>query len=92
MNVSDVAEPLSPDRRTILPVTRWVSVQFNLAVRRRQVETILVPLPCFQTISEAHVSERAAAFGQRIWSLRRIECSRAGMHFHTTMRSPADTW
>ena len=90
MNVSDVAEPLSPDRWTILPVTRWESVQFNPAISRKRVETVPVPLPCFRTISETHVSEREAAFGRRISSFNRIERSRASVRFHATANSRKD--
>lgn len=92
MKASDVAEPLSRDWWTILPVTRWESVQFSPAISRKRVETIPVPLPSFRTISEAHESEREAAFERRFSSLRRIGRSRAGVRFHTTMRSQADTW
>ena len=92
MNVTDVMEPLSPDRWPPLPVTRWVSVQFSPAISRKRVDANSVPLRCFRTISEAHVSEREAAFGRRISSFSRIGRSRAGVRFHTTMRSPADTW
>jgi hypothetical protein len=92
MKVSDVAGPLSPDRWTILPVTRWESVQFSPAVSRKRVETTSVPLPFFWTISEAHGSEREVAFGRRISSFNRIGRSRAGARFRTTMRSPAYTW
>ena len=92
MKAFDVAEPLSRDRGTILPVTRWVSVQFNPVVRRRRIGTIPVPLPGSRPRSEAHVSEREAAFGRRFSWLRRIGRSRAGVRFHTTMRSQADIW
>jgi hypothetical protein len=73
MNISDLAERLIPDRHTILPVTRWVGAQFRPVIRRRQVETSSVPLPLFQTISEAHVSEREAAFGRHVASFQRIK-------------------
>jgi len=92
MKVSDVAEPLLPGRWTSLPVTRWVSVQFSPTIGRQRVETIPIPLPCFQTFSEAHVSEREAAFGRHNPSIHRVEPSRAGVRFRTTGRSQTDTW
>ena len=61
MKVSDVAEPLSPDRWTILPVTRWESVQFNVVITRTRIETNSGPLPCHRRISEAHVIRTGAA-------------------------------
>jgi hypothetical protein len=92
MNLVHLRQSMSRSGRTLVPVTRWKSVQFNPAVSRKRVETISVPLPCFRTLSEAHVSGREAAFGRRIPSFNRIGRSRAGVRFHTTVRSPADTW
>lgn len=91
MKVSDIAEPLAPNLWTILPVTRWGSVQSSPANRQR-VRTVPAPLPYFRMISEAHVSEREAAFVRCIWSFRRAGRSRAGVRFHTKSRSQADTW
>ena len=91
MNLVHLRQSMSRSGRTLVPVTRWESVQFNPAVSRKQVEPISVPLPLFRTISEAHVSDRAAAFGRRI-PLRRSGRSRAGVRFHTTLRSQTDTW
>jgi len=92
MNLVHLRQSMSRSSRTLVPVTRWESVQFNPAVSRKRVETISVPLPGFRTISEAHVSEREAAFERRFSSFTRIGRARASVRFHTTMRSQADTW
>jgi len=92
MNVSDAAEPLSPGGWIILRVTRWESVQFRPAIRGKRVETFSVPLPRFRTISDAHASDREAAFVRRISSFSRVGRSHAGVRFHTTLKSQADTW
>ena len=63
MNLFHLRQSMSRSGRILLPVTRWESVQFNPAISRKRVETISVTLPCFRSISEAHVSEREAAFG-----------------------------
>ena len=91
MHLIHPQEPLAYGDRTLVSVTRWESVQFRPAISRRRVENIPVPLPGFRTLSEAHVSDRAAAFGRRI-PLRRSGRSRAGVRFHTTLRSQTDTW
>jgi hypothetical protein len=86
-----VAEPLSPDRPKILPVTRWESVQFSPTIHRQRFQPNSVPLPLFRTISEAHVSERGVAFGRRRFSFHRVRRSRAGVRFRTTVRALAHT-
>lgn len=92
MNRTPAHEPLAHNDRTLVPVTRWESVQFSPVVSRKRVETIPVPLPGFRIISEAHVSKREAALERRFSSFSRIGRSRTGVRFHTTMRSPADIW
>ena len=91
MNLVHLRQSMSRSGRALVPVTHWESVQFNPAVSRKRVETISVPLPCFRTISEAHVSEREAAFGRRISSFSRIGRSRTGVRFRTTVRSHANS-
>ena len=90
MNLVHLRQSVSQSGRTLVPVTRWESVQFSPAVSRKRVETISGPLPCFRTISEAHVSEREDAFGRRISSFSRIGRSRAGVRFHATAGSRKD--
>ena len=85
------AEIVTQDKRTVLPVTRWRSVQFTPAVKRKR-EAVSVALPCFRTISEAHVSAREAALARRISFTNRNRRSRAGVRFRTTMSSQTDTW
>lgn len=92
MNRTHPPEPWAHSDRTLVPVSRWRSVQFNVVITRKRVETIPVPLPCLRTLSEAHVSEREPVFGRRFSSWPRIGSSRAGVRFHTTMRSQTDTW
>ncbi|HMP84996.1 MAG TPA: DedA family protein, partial [Verrucomicrobiota bacterium] len=67
-------------------------VPFSPGVRPKQAETSSVPLPLFRTISEAHASKRATAFGRRFLSFQRIGRSRAGVRFHTTMKSLPGGW
>lgn len=86
---SAVAEPLSSNRRTILPVIRWENFQFSPTVSPQRVKTGPAPLPCFRMISEAPVSERETAFVRRIWSFRRVGRSRGGVRFHTAVKSEA---
>lgn len=92
MKLTAVAELLATDRAMVLPVTRWENMQFNPTVRRKRVELRSVPQPRFRPLSEAHGSEREPGFGQSISSLDRIRRSRAGVRFHTTMKTPADLW
>lgn len=82
-----VAEPSSPERSKILPVTRWEGVQFRPTIHRQHSQPNSVPLPLFRTISEAHASERGAAFGRRPFSFQRVRRSRAGVRFHTIKRA-----
>ena len=65
MNLFYLRQFLSRSGRTLVPVSRWRSVQFNVMITRKQVETIPVPLLCNPRISEAHATRTAhAAFEQ----------------------------
>lgn len=90
-DLSAVVEPSSPDRRMIVPVTRWKIVQFRPTLHRQRFQPNSVPLPLFRTISEAHVSERGAAFGRCTFSFQQMRRSRAGVRFRTIVRALAHT-
>jgi hypothetical protein len=85
------AEALQSARR-LLPVTRWEDRQFNPVIRQPQVAPAPDSLFRFRTISEAPESALEESCGPRFSSLRRSGRSRAGVHFHLTLRSQADIW
>jgi hypothetical protein len=85
MNLVHLRQSMSRSGWTLVPVSRWTSVQFNVVITRKRIETTSGPLLCHPRISEAHAVPTAiAACGQSGPSSRQGNYSRASVRFHTT--------
>jgi hypothetical protein len=85
MNLVHLRQSLSRSGRVLLPLRRWKSVQFNVLITRKRIETATGPLLCHRRISEAHAVRTAnTAFGQSGPSSRQGNHSHASVRFHTT--------
>ena len=81
MNLVHLRQSMSRSGRTLVPVSRWKSVQFNVVITRKRIATTSGPLLCHRRISEAHAIRTAnAAFGQSGPS------SSQGSHFPASVR------
>jgi hypothetical protein len=88
MNQDHPRQSMSRSGRTLVPVSRWRSVQFNVVITRKRIETTSGPLLCHRRISEAHAVRTAiTAFGQSGPSSRQGNHSRMSVRFLTTAKS-----
>ena len=54
MNLAHNRKSLSQSSRVLLPMSHWKSVQFNVAITRKQIKTTSSPLLRHRRILEAH--------------------------------------
>lgn len=85
MNPVHHRQSSSGSSRLLLPVRRWRSVQFNVVIPRKRIETTSGPWLCRRSISEARAVRAVnAVFGQSAPSSRLGHHSRASVRFHAT--------
>jgi hypothetical protein len=85
MNPVHLRQSLPQSSRANLPVRRCKSVQFNVAIRRKRIESTSGLLPFHRRISEAHAVRAVnAVFGQSGPTSRLGHHSRVSVRFHRT--------
>jgi len=85
MNLVHLRQFLPRRSRVLLPVRRWKSVPFSVAIAQKRIEATAGPWLCHRRISEARAVRTAnAAFGQSGPSSYPGNHSAASVRFPTT--------